>query len=88
MERRIWTIVERYIQEYDRYKEVMADYLKEAKKEFKNLMSQMVLNPPPDLMQQLASVMFIQHMTTQAPRMLLTQESHPSSTECPTVYGK
>lgn len=84
----IWTMVERYIQECDRYKEVMADYLKEAEKEFKNLMSQMLLNPPPDLMQQLASVMFIQQMNTQAPQMLLIQLSHPSSTQCPSVYGK
>jgi hypothetical protein len=61
--------VERYIQECDRSKEVMVDYLKEAKKEFKNLISEMLLNPPPDLMQQLASVMLIQQMTTQAPQI-------------------
>jgi hypothetical protein len=47
----------------------MVDYLKEAKKEFKNLISEMLLNPPPDLMQQLASVMLIQQMTTQAPQI-------------------
>lgn len=61
--------MERYIQECDRNKEVMVDYLKEAKKEFKNLISEMLLNPPPDLMQQLASVMLIQQMTTQAPQI-------------------
>jgi hypothetical protein len=31
-----------------------------AKKEFKDLMSQMLSNPPPELMQQLASAMFVQ----------------------------
>jgi hypothetical protein len=45
----------------DRYKEELSDYFKqEAKKEFKDLMSQMLSNPPLELMQQLASVMSIQ----------------------------
>jgi hypothetical protein len=36
----------------DRYKEELSDYFKqEAKKEFKDLMSQMLSNPPPKLMQ-------------------------------------
>jgi hypothetical protein len=40
----------------DRYKEELLDYFKqEAKKEFKDLMSQMLSNPPPELMQLLAS---------------------------------
>ena len=35
----------------DRYKEAMADYIKEeAKKEFKDMMSQMLVNPQPELM--------------------------------------
>jgi hypothetical protein len=39
----------------------MADYFKEeAKKEFKDLMSQMLSNPPLELIQQLASVMSVQ----------------------------
>jgi hypothetical protein len=43
----------------------MADYLKEdAKKEFKDLMSQMLSNHPLELMQQLASSMSVQQMTT------------------------
>jgi hypothetical protein len=41
--------------------EEMADYFKEeAKKEFKDLMSQMLSNPPLELIQQLASVMSVQ----------------------------
>jgi hypothetical protein len=36
----------------DQYKEELSDYFKqEAKKEFKDLMSQMLSNPPPELMQ-------------------------------------
>jgi hypothetical protein len=50
---------------HDRYKEELSDYFKqEAKKEFKNLMSQMLSNPPPELMQQLVSAMSVQQMTT------------------------
>jgi hypothetical protein len=50
---------------HDRYKEELSDYFKqEAKKEFKDLMSQMLSNPPPELMQQLASAMSVQQMTT------------------------
>ena len=46
---------------HDRYKEAMADYFKdESKKDFKDMMSQMIFNPPPELLQQLASVMSIQ----------------------------
>ena len=46
---------------HDRYKEAMEDYFKEeAKKDFKDMMSQMLSNPPPELMQQLASAMYVQ----------------------------
>jgi hypothetical protein len=49
-------------------------------------MSQMLSNPPPELMQQLASVMFVQQMTTQPPQMQLIPEAQlPSSTNCTTV---
>jgi hypothetical protein len=49
----------------DQYKEEMTDYLKEdANKEFKDLMSQMLSNQPLELMQQLASAMSVQQMTT------------------------
>jgi hypothetical protein len=42
----------------DRYKGDLSDYFKqEAKKEFKDLMYQMLSNPSPELMQQLASAM-------------------------------
>jgi hypothetical protein len=45
----------------DRYKEEWSDYFKqEAKKEFKDLMSQMLSNPPPKSMQQLVSAMSVQ----------------------------
>jgi hypothetical protein len=43
----------------------MADYFKEeAKKDFKDMTSQMLSNPPPELMQQLASAMSVQEMTS------------------------
>jgi hypothetical protein len=45
----------------DRHKETLAEYFKEeAKKEFKDLMSRMLSNPPIELMQQLAIVMSVQ----------------------------
>jgi hypothetical protein len=45
---------------HDRYKEEMANYFKEeAKKEFNGLMSEMLSNPPLELMQQLASAMSV-----------------------------
>jgi hypothetical protein len=43
----------------DRYKQAMTYYFEEAKKEFEDLMSQILSNPPPELMQQLVSVMSI-----------------------------
>jgi hypothetical protein len=48
----------------------MADYFKEeAKKDFKDMMTQMLSNPPPKLIRQLVSSMSVQQMTTQAPQM-------------------
>ena len=71
----------------DRYKEEMADYFKEeAKKEFKGLMSEMLSNPPPELMQQLAmaSAMSVQQMTT--PQMqIIPAAQTPASTEGTTI---
>jgi hypothetical protein len=68
----------------DRYKEELSDYFKqEAKKEFKDLMSQMLSNPPPELMQHLASVMSIQQMTT--PQLQIIPAAQPlASTDCTT----
>jgi hypothetical protein len=70
---------------HDRYKEELSDYFKqEAKKEFKYLMSQMLSNPPPELMQQLASAMSVQQMTT--PQLQIIPAAQPSaSTDCTTV---
>jgi hypothetical protein len=69
----------------DRYKEELSDYFKqEAKKEFKDLMSQMLSDPPPKLMQQFASAMSVQQMTT--PHMQIIPAAQPSaSTDCTTV---
>ena len=71
----------------DRYKEEMANYFKEeAKKEFKGLMSEMLSNPPPELMQQLAmaSAMSVQQMTT--PQMqIIPAAQTPASTEGTTI---
>jgi hypothetical protein len=69
----------------DQYKEELSDYFKqEAKKEFKDLMSQMLSNPPPEFMQQLASVMSVQQMTT--PQLQIIPVAQPSaSTDCTTV---
>jgi hypothetical protein len=70
---------------HDRYKEELLDYFtQEAKKEFKNLMSQMLLNSPLELMQQLASAMSIQQMTT--PQLQIIPAAQPSaSTDCTTI---
>jgi len=71
----------------DRYKEEMANYFKEeAKKEFKGLMSEMLSNPPPELMQQLAmaSAMSVQQMTT--PQMqIIPAAQTPAATEGTTI---
>jgi hypothetical protein len=49
-------------------------------------MSQMLSNPPLELMQQLASVVSIQQMTTQPPQMQLIPEAQPpSSIDCTIV---
>uniref|UniRef100_A0A804UJ78 DUF8039 domain-containing protein n=1 Tax=Zea mays TaxID=4577 RepID=A0A804UJ78_MAIZE len=65
----------------------MANYFKEeAKKEFKGLMSEMLSNPPPELMQQLAmaSAMSVQQMTT--PQMqIIPAAQTPASTEGTTI---
>jgi hypothetical protein len=70
---------------HDRCKEEMADYFKEeAKKAFRVLMSQMLLNPPLELMQQLVSMMSVQQMTT--PQMQLIPVSQPLAfTDCTTI---
>jgi hypothetical protein len=69
----------------DRYKEELSDYFKqEAKKEFKDLMSQMLSDPPPKLMQQLASAMSVQQMTT--PQLQIILAAQPlACTDCTTV---
>jgi hypothetical protein len=71
----------------DRYKEELSDYFKqEAKKEFKDLMSQMLSNPPPELMQQLASAMSVQQMTS--PQLQKNPAAQPpASTDCTTVLS-
>jgi hypothetical protein len=52
----------------DRYKEAISDYWKvEAKKDFKDMLTQMQSNPPLELMQQLVSAMSVQQMSTQSP---------------------
>jgi hypothetical protein len=63
----------------------MANYFKEeAKKEFKGLMSEMLSNPPLELMQQLASAISVQQMTT--PQMQIIPAAQPSaSTEGTTI---
>jgi hypothetical protein len=70
---------------HDRYKEEMANYFKEkAKKEFKGLMSEMLSNPTLELMQQLASAMSVQQMTT--PQMqIIPAAQPPASTEGTTI---
>jgi hypothetical protein len=70
---------------HDRYKEELSDYFKqEAKKEFKDLMSQMLSNPPPELMQQLASAMSVQQMTT--PHLqIIPAVQPPACIDCTTV---
>jgi hypothetical protein len=69
----------------DRSKEELSDYFKqEAKKEFKDLMSQMLSNPPLELMQQLASAMSVQQMTT--PHLQIILAAQPlASIDCTTV---
>ena len=54
-----------------------------AKKEFKDLMSQMLSNPPPELMQQLASAMYVQQMTTPQIQIIPAAQP-PASTDCTT----
>jgi hypothetical protein len=67
------------------YKEELSDYFKqETKKEFKDLMSQMLSNPPPELMQQLASALSVQQMTTPQLQIILAAQP-PASIYCTTV---
>lgn len=55
----------------DRYKQVMKDYFEgEAKKDFKEMMLQLLSNPDPQLMQQFVSAMSIPQMSTQPPQMM------------------
>jgi hypothetical protein len=62
------------------------DYFKEeTKKDFKDLMSQMLSDPPPKLMQQSARAMSVQHMITQAPQIQLILANLPSSTDFTTI---
>jgi hypothetical protein len=69
----------------DRYKEKLSDYFQqEAKKEFEDLMSQMLSNPTPELMQQLTSTMSVQHITTPQLQIIPAAQS-PASTDCTTV---
>jgi hypothetical protein len=64
----------------DRYKEKLSNYFKqEAKKEFKDLMSQMLSNPPLELMQQLASAMSVQQMTNPQLQIILGAQSRAST---------
>ena len=50
----------------------MASYWKEeAKKEFTEFMEKLVDNPPPELMQKLASAVVSSQQVTQAPQMQL-----------------
>jgi hypothetical protein len=63
----------------------MVDYFKEeANKEFKDLMTQMLSNPPLELMQKFASVMSIQQMTTPHMQIILVPQP-PYSTDCTVV---
>jgi hypothetical protein len=58
----------------DRYKDQMANYFQEeAKKDFQEMMEKLLENPPPELMQKLASAMSnaATQMSTQAPQMQL-----------------
>jgi hypothetical protein len=63
----------------------MTNYFKEeAKKELKGLMSEMLSNPPLELIHQLASAMYVQQMTT--PHMQIIPAAQPSaSTEGTTI---
>jgi len=59
----------------------MARYLKEeAKKEFREMMGKLLQDPPPELMQKLASAVSNQQMSAQAPQMQLV----PVVSQCPT----
>jgi hypothetical protein len=70
----------------DRYKEEIESYFKEeAKKGFQEMMSKILSDPPPELMQRLASAMSAQQMSTQAPQMQLVPITQPLVTQCTTT---
>lgn len=48
------------------------------------MMTQMLSNPAPELMQQLASAMYVQQLTTQDPQMQLV----PTTQQLGTHYGR
>ena len=53
---------------HDRYKEQMANYFQEeAKKDLQEMMGNLLENPPPKLIQKLASAMSNQQISTQTP---------------------
>jgi hypothetical protein len=64
----------------------MESYFKEeAKKYFQEMMSKILFDPPPELMQRLASAMSVQQMSTQAPQMQLIPTTQPLVTQCTTT---
>jgi hypothetical protein len=71
---------------HDRYKEEMKSYFKkEAKKDFQEMMSKILSDPHPELMQHLASAMSAQQMSTQAPQMQLVPTTQPLVIQCTTT---
>jgi hypothetical protein len=64
----------------------MESYFKEeAKKDFQEMMSKILSDPPPELMQRLASAMSTQQMSTQAPQMQLVPTTEPLVIQCTTT---
>jgi hypothetical protein len=61
----------------------MKSYFKEeVKKDFQEMMSQILSDPPPELMQRLTSAMSAQQMSSQAPQMQLVPTTQPLVTQC------
>jgi hypothetical protein len=61
----------------------MKSYFKEeAKKDFQEMMSKILSDPPLELMQRLSSAMSAQQMSTQAPQMQLVPTTQPLVTQC------
>jgi hypothetical protein len=70
----------------DRYKEEMKSYFKEEeKKDFQEMMSQILSDPTPELIQHLASAMSAQQMSTQAPQIQLVPTTQLLVTQCTTI---